>query len=485
VWRERDWARPDFSRVQQMEAAGPESDLNPRSKLQRATKNISAETLKEDCCVRQESEEATSDRERAFPSQETNQEIGPLRNSCLKEPAIRFESSTTPTKICPCVHGLENGIREAQPVLFSPVKSEHEHKAKELNVDLEAKTSIVQEEVVPLTPISQPVNLAQAPREVAPTQVKLTQPTKLLPSSGSGGLRIDDVLRELVSTEESFYRNLCDVLDVYACQIRTIASGANGAVPAARLGIDLEMIDAVFGPGLEEVRATSLKMLCNLRTAQLQERNSVRRIVGVMHEMADDMHAYAPYNSSYAKTYAVLKNKIDNLPRHENTKLRRFISLGRRAPSHAAPNFMHLWEAFSAKHLKSETLSSLLIKPVQRIPRYSLLLREIRKSVAPDSPDIPLLEKTCSIYEQVASGINESVRAHERLARIFGNELETPLMGKTSSSPSSSAGLKIQNVYEVAMKVNSMSNSVTSRADLGGIINKQPANSRSKLEKML
>lgn len=59
------------------------------------------------------------------------------------------------------------------------------------------------------------------------------------------------------------------------------------------------------------------------------------------------------------------------------------------------------------------TLSSLAIQPVQRIPRYLLLLKEMRKNTEENSPDAALLDKEILRVDAIAKKINEAKRTAE------------------------------------------------------------------------
>jgi len=58
-------------------------------------------------------------------------------------------------------------------------------------------------------------------------------------------------------------------------------------------------------------------------------------------------------------------------------------------------------------------LNALLITPVQRIPRYKMLLEELIKSTPEGHPDKTNLESALKEIESVAWHINEQLREHE------------------------------------------------------------------------
>lgn len=63
-------------------------------------------------------------------------------------------------------------------------------------------------------------------------------------------------------------------------------------------------------------------------------------------------------------------------------------------------------------------LEHLLIMPIQRVPRYNLLLTDLIKKTPPDHPDFEDLNKALLIMKDVATHINKSVETHENLKKI-------------------------------------------------------------------
>ncbi|KAJ3024459.1 UNVERIFIED_CONTAM: cytochrome c oxidase subunit 1 [Siphonaria sp. JEL0065] len=64
------------------------------------------------------------------------------------------------------------------------------------------------------------------------------------------------------------------------------------------------------------------------------------------------------------------------------------------------------------------SLESFLIKPVQRICKYPLLLRELLKHSAKTMSDYPELEKALESMESLAAKVNEATQAHEKKERL-------------------------------------------------------------------
>jgi len=77
--------------------------------------------------------------------------------------------------------------------------------------------------------------------------------------------------------------------------------------------------------------------------------------------------------------------------------------------------------AFCTKQaaLSGSTLQSHLIGPIQRVPRYSLLLQELLRKTPSTHPDYAALTRSLSLVNHAASHINESVRAAQNRAQIL------------------------------------------------------------------
>ena len=78
-------------------------------------------------------------------------------------------------------------------------------------------------------------------------------------------------------------------------------------------------------------------------------------------------------------------------------------------------------------------LSSLLLTPIQRIPRYVLLLKDLQKNTDPGHPDFDNLQKACDAIQAIASEINERKRRDEQSKRIA--TLSTEISKALHNSP--------------------------------------------------
>ncbi|XP_076969758.1 rho guanine nucleotide exchange factor 17 [Tamandua tetradactyla] len=102
-----------------------------------------------------------------------------------------------------------------------------------------------------------------------------------------------------------------------------------------------------------------------------------------------------------------------------------------RVAKEARPAFLKFLEQSMRENKEKQALSDLMIKPVQRIPRYELLVKDLLKHTPEDHPDYPLLLDAQRNIKQVAERINKGVRSAEeaeRHARVL-QEIEAHIEG--------------------------------------------------------
>ncbi|KAM6159270.1 rho guanine nucleotide exchange factor 17 [Rhynchocyon petersi] len=102
-----------------------------------------------------------------------------------------------------------------------------------------------------------------------------------------------------------------------------------------------------------------------------------------------------------------------------------------RVAKEAKPAFLKFLEQSMRENKEKQALSDLMIKPVQRIPRYELLVKDLLKHTPEDHPDHPLLLDAQRNIKQVAERINKGVRSAEeaeRHARVL-QEIEAHIEG--------------------------------------------------------
>lgn len=105
--------------------------------------------------------------------------------------------------------------------------------------------------------------------------------------------------------------------------------------------------------------------------------------------------SYTEYGKSYSKGIALLAEL-----RTKRSELRKFL------------------EQTAARLetvLKLDLLDSLLIMPIQRLPRYTLLLQDLLDNTESSDPDRPLLQKAMEMSRDIAQRVNQSAASQAGL----------------------------------------------------------------------
>ena len=87
------------------------------------------------------------------------------------------------------------------------------------------------------------------------------------------------------------------------------------------------------------------------------------------------------------------------------------------------PEFLFFLERTNPENEHSKSLESYLIKPIQRILKYPLLLREVKAFIPEGCPEQSALVMATNHMESVAELINDMKRIHEEYGSIFDDLL--------------------------------------------------------------
>ncbi|XP_062266930.1 rho guanine nucleotide exchange factor TIAM2 [Platichthys flesus] len=218
------------------------------------------------------------------------------------------------------------------------------------------------------------------------------QPTS--PAHMSVCQHLRKVIQELVDTEKSYVKDLVCLLDVYLTPLQT-ETFLSKAEMEALFGSLPQMLDfqRVFLQTLEE-KISSCPDLSRLETPE-QFKKLLFSLGGSFLYYADHFKLYSGFCANHIKVQKVLE----------------------RAKTDRA--FKHFLETRNPTNQHSSCLESYLIKPVQRVLKYPLLLRELVTLTPPESPEHTHLTEALRAMEKVASHINEMQKIHEDYGCVF------------------------------------------------------------------
>ncbi|CAJ1077763.1 T-lymphoma invasion and metastasis-inducing protein 2 [Xyrichtys novacula] len=206
--------------------------------------------------------------------------------------------------------------------------------------------------------------------------------------------RLRKVIQELVDTEKSYVKDLVCLFDIYLTPLQQETFLSKEEMEAL-FGCLPEMLDfqKVFLQTLEE-RIASCPNFGYLETPA-QFKKLLFSLGGSFLYYADHFKHYSGFCANHIKVQKVLE----------------------RAKTDAA--FKRFLEARNPTNQHSASLESYLIKPVQRVLKYPLLLRELVSLTDPESPEHTHLTEALRAMEKVASHINEMQKIYEEYGSVF------------------------------------------------------------------
>uniref|UniRef100_A0A8C7MZ83 TIAM Rac1 associated GEF 2 n=1 Tax=Oncorhynchus kisutch TaxID=8019 RepID=A0A8C7MZ83_ONCKI len=218
--------------------------------------------------------------------------------------------------------------------------------------------------------------------------------SRLTPWPAHTAARLSKVIQELVDTEKSYVKDLSCLFEIYLKPLQNETfltldemDSLFGSLP--------EMLDfqRVFLQTLEERIASSP----DFRTLETPEqfKKLLFSLGGSFLYYADHFKLYSGFCANHIKVQKVLERAKTDLA------------------------FKEFLDARNPTKQHSSTLESYLIKPVQRVLKYPLLLRELVSLTDTDSEEHYHLTEALKAMEKVASHINEMQKIYEDYGSVF------------------------------------------------------------------
>ncbi|XP_028251019.1 T-lymphoma invasion and metastasis-inducing protein 2 isoform X2 [Parambassis ranga] len=214
------------------------------------------------------------------------------------------------------------------------------------------------------------------------------------PKHMSATERLRKVIQELVDTEKSYVKDLACLFEIYLKPLQKETFLTQDEMESL-FGSLPEMLDfqRVFLQTLEERIASSPDF--NTLETPSQFKKLLFSLGGSFLYYADHFKLYSGFCANHIKVQKVLE----------------------RAKTDQA--FKEFLDARNPTKQHSSTLESYLIKPVQRVLKYPLLLRELVSLTDADSEEHYHLTEALKAMEKVASHINEMQKIYEDYGSVF------------------------------------------------------------------
>ncbi|KAF1540163.1 Pleckstrin homology domain-containing family G member 1, partial [Eudyptes schlegeli] len=192
-------------------------------------------------------------------------------------------------------------------------------------------------------------------------------------------LYVDRVVQEILETERTYVQDLKSIVKDYLDCI----------TDQTKLSLGTEERSALFG-NIRDIYHFNSELLQDLENCE----NDPVAIADCFVSKSEDFHVYTQYCTNYPRSVAVLTECM------RNKALAKFFRERQEALQHSLP------------------LGSYLLKPVQRILKYHLLLHEIENHLDKDTEGYDVVLHAIDTMQRVAWHINYMKRKHEHAIRL-------------------------------------------------------------------
>nr|XP_019953203.1 PREDICTED: pleckstrin homology domain-containing family G member 1 isoform X1 [Paralichthys olivaceus] len=190
---------------------------------------------------------------------------------------------------------------------------------------------------------------------------------------------VDRVVQEILDTERTYVQDLRSIVEDY---LECISN-------QSRLALSSEDKGSLFG-NIQDIYHFNRDLLHDLEKCNADPVAIAECFVS----KSEEFHIYTQYCTNYPRSVAVLTECM------RNKALAKFFRERQESLQHSLP------------------LGSYLLKPVQRILKYHLLLHEIANHMEKDTETYEVVQEAIDTMQRVAWHINDMKRKHEHAVRL-------------------------------------------------------------------
>lgn len=281
-----------------------------------------------------------------------------------------------------------------------------------------------------------------------------------------GGRRMK-IVKEIVETERTYVRGLQELVDIYikpaAAPVNLlggVSSTKETVIPAAERRIVFSGLDSLFSfhkdiflPALELAADSALRSLPQRPEEEAEgtlSANAARGIARTFVSHAAFMRMYSSYINNFDHSVQRIKHWISDRPGTATSPLPQSPALSAQVTGAGAANTTSdssggtQITSSQRRRIKSYlkrcrlhprhsqlNLEGYLLLPVQRIPRYRLLLEELARSTPPAEGYLDPLDQALDEISSLATNMNEGKRESESRSKLV--QWQSRIRGKFPS----------------------------------------------------
>eukprot|EP01102_Stenamoeba_stenopodia_P022881 TRINITY_DN9696_c0_g1_i1.p1 TRINITY_DN9696_c0_g1~~TRINITY_DN9696_c0_g1_i1.p1 ORF type:complete len:707 (+),score=198.32 TRINITY_DN9696_c0_g1_i1:133-2253(+) len=293
---------------------------------------------------------------------------------------------------------LEQAYQQIQSLslqLDQPNSAIKEENKKATETTIPEKSQQQPESVSP--PVKEPEIVATDEKEKAksPRVIVVKRPTSTVSSPVISGRLA--VVNELLKTEISYVNQLRLIVELFIHPLEEVCAKHSTQI------LTKEEIESIFSH-IPTIYCHN-KQLASTLEEKIKDWNEEKTTIGDIFMKIGTLLGYEEYCYHYAKSIENLNNLLAS-----NAAFAEFVEM-----------------CYQRPELGKLTLLDLMITPIQRMPRYALLLSEILKKTSSNHPDFALLQEAIQKVKEQTERMNDFEKTADNLNKI--SEVQRRLTG--------------------------------------------------------
>lgn len=197
----------------------------------------------------------------------------------------------------------------------------------------------------------------------------------------------DNIANELLTTEQSYLRSLTLMNEVF--RLPMLEAAKKGDFPC-----DEDKIHEIFSKNFTDILKVNFVLLQGLHE-RLSKWSSTQVLGDLLLDLMPFLKMYTLYTGGWEKASSLL-DELESKDSYTN-----FVT------------------QCMQKHENLQDLRAYLIMPIQRIPRYRLLLEDLAKSTPQNHPDYEGVTKSLDKVLVIAKEVDQAIIEHKNRARLL------------------------------------------------------------------
>ena len=226
---------------------------------------------------------------------------------------------------------------------------------------------------------------------------------------------------EVIDSEQFYFNKLNAFIKKYIKAVREYSSSASPE-QLEEILLKEQEINRYFGDQFRAILSDTTVLLKQLEVVNLvrvpRTKSDLGRpgiVASILFNNATKLkETYAPYNGMFPATRRFVHGKVMK-SQQKNKKKKKYT------------DFIDLWNQISSgdEFMSGLTIETMIMEPIQRYPRYVILLKtllkEVKKEKGEDHADYAIAKKAHAFFDQMTQQLDKEIRRQEKIEEMKGS----------------------------------------------------------------